>query len=201
MRVLIPFAPSEPKSRLAPVLSAEERAEFARVMLEEVCRHVRAAGCRPTILSTEAIPDTQVPVTVDDRPLSGAVNDALEPPVAIVAADLAILTPTALRRALDLPGDVVIGPGRGGGTNVLVVRNDRFFVDFHGMSLADHRSIAADQGLAISEVDSHRLTTDVDEPPDLVEVLLHGRGESADWLREQGFELTATDGRVAIQRR
>jgi 2-phospho-L-lactate guanylyltransferase len=45
-----------------------------------------------------------------------------------------------------------------------------------------------------------RLASDVDEPADLVEVLLHGEGEAAAWLREAGFELDAGEGRVGIDR-
>lgn len=201
MRAVIPFAHSDPKSRLAPVLSPNERASFARVMLEDVCKHVRDAGCRPNILATADIEDAPAPVIVDERPLSTAVNDHLQPPVAIVVADLAILTPTALRRAFDLPGDVVMAPGRGGGTNVLVVRSPAFSVDYHGMSLSDHRSIAERQGLELVEIDSHRLATDIDEPADLVEVLLHGEGPSAAWLAERGFRPVPADGRVEIERR
>ena len=39
-----------------------------------------------------------------------------------------------------------------------------------------------DADLAV--VDSMRLSTDVDEPADLVEVLLHGEGQAVTWLRE-----------------
>jgi 2-phospho-L-lactate guanylyltransferase len=45
-----------------------------------------------------------------------------------------------------------------------------------------------------------RLSTDVDEPTDLVEVLLHGEGEAAAWLRAAGFELDAGEGRVGVDR-
>jgi 2-phospho-L-lactate guanylyltransferase len=49
-------------------------------------------------------------------------------------------------------------------------------------------------------VDSYRLGTDIDEPADLTEVLLHGRGQSADWLADAGFAVTVNDGRTTVER-
>lgn len=200
MRVVIPYTPDDPKSRLGPPLDPDERAAFAACMLEDVVAAARDAGARPEVLSTGQLEDPPAPVHVDERSLSPAVDATLDPPMAVVMADLALLTPVAVRRALEAPGDVVLAPGRGGGTNALVVRDEAFSVDFHGVSIADHREIAAEAGLEVTEVDSYRLSTDIDEPEDLVEVLLHGGGRAADWLRGAGFRPVATDGRVTVAR-
>jgi len=202
MRTVVPFAAGDPKTRLADVLSSAERSAFARAMLSDVLAIVRAAGGDPTVLSTGPI-DADASVTVDDRSLSTAVNAVLgaaDGPVAVVMADLALVSPTALERLYGTDGDVVAAPGRGGGTNALVVRHPDFRVDYHGISFRDHRLRARDVGASFSVVDSHRLATDVDERDDLAEVLLHGGGDSAAWLRDAGFELVATDGRVTVTR-
>jgi 2-phospho-L-lactate guanylyltransferase len=115
-------------------------------------------------------------------------------------ADLALATPTALDRLFVPETDVVLTPGRGGGTNAVVARHPDFRVDYHGASIRDHRTIAADVDASLATVDSYRLATDVDEPDDLVEVLLHGEGRAADWLRDRGFEVVARDGRVEARR-
>jgi 2-phospho-L-lactate guanylyltransferase len=73
-------------------------------------------------------------------------------------------------------------------------------VDYHGASIRDHRRIAAAVGAPVAEVDSRVLATDIDEPADLAEVLVHGEGAAADWLRDAGFELAAEDGRVTATR-
>jgi 2-phospho-L-lactate guanylyltransferase len=198
MDVLVPFAASRPKTRLAGVLGPDERAEFAMEMLRDVCSVVDSAGGSPTVLSTDPI-ESAWPVVVDDRPLTEAVDDRLEPPVAVVMADLALATPEAVSGLLEADGDVVLAPGLGGGTNALVVRTPDFRVDYHGASIADHRRIAADVGTATT-VDSFRLAVDVDEADDLAEVLLHGEGRAARWLREAGIELETTGGRVAVSR-
>ena len=199
MDVLVPFAAAEPKTRLESVLEPDERFRFARSMLNDVCTAIDAASGSPTILSTEPI-DAEWPVVVDDRPLTGAVNARLDPPLAIVMADLALATPDALARLFDTDGDVVIAPGLGGGTNALVVRHADFYTDYHGASIADHRRIAETIGAAVTTVDSFRLAVDIDEPSDFAELLLHGSGRAAEWLDDAGFELELADGRVTIRR-
>lgn len=200
MRVLVPYSTRDPKSRLAPFLDADERVSFARRMLEDVLTAIRDAGHAPEVIATGAVAGLDVPVIVDERHLSPAVNAQLDPPVAIVMADLALATPVAIQRLVETPGDVVLVPGRGGGTNALVVRDAAFRVDFHGNSIADHRDGARRSDCTTTEVDSYRLSTDVDEPADLVEVLLHGSGRSTGWLREQGIRLRPTEGHVDVER-
>ncbi|TKR28072.1 2-phospho-L-lactate guanylyltransferase [Natronomonas salsuginis] len=199
MDALVPFAAREPKTRLATVLEPDERVEFARTMLRDVCSAIDATDASPTVLSTDPI-DSEWPVVVDDRPLTAAVNDRLDPPVAVVMADLALATPDALSRLFGAEGEVVIAPGLGGGTNALVVREPDFHTDYHGASVADHRRIASEVGVEATAVDSFRLAVDIDEPEDLAELLLHGSGESVEWLRSAGFELSTPDGRVTVRR-
>lgn len=215
MDVVVPFDAREPKTRLAPVLDADERAAFARAMLGDVLDALDALDAdapgatdrQPTVLANAPV-DVDAPVTLDERPLTEAVNAALvervEEPVAVVMADLALATPRALGRlfAADADADVVIAPGRGGGTNALVVDHPDFRVDYHGASYRDHREIAAAAGASVAVVDSFRLATDVDEPDDLPEVPLHAPedGAARAWLREAGFELLVREGRVGIGR-
>lgn len=200
MRVFVPFDATDPKTRLAPVLSRSERAAFARRMLTDVVSTIRRAGVDPEVIATAPV-DCEASVTVDDRSLDDVVNDRLEMasrPIAVVMADLALATPEALATLFEADGEVVLAPGRGGGTNAFVARHLDFRVDYHGASITDHRAIADEIGASLTEVDSYRLGTDVDEPADLPEVLLHGTGEAAAWLRDRGFELTIDDGRVDV---
>ena len=222
MRIVVPYAAAEPKTRLADTLSSEERAAFADEMLADVLAAIRATGRDPEILATEPV-EADAPVTVDPRPLTEAVNAVLaetDEPVAVVMADLALATPDALARLFDAEGEVVLAPGRGGGTNALVARADDFRVNYHGASYLDHRRAAREVGAVASVVDSHRLATDVDERGDLAEVLIHGgsapknteskRGDARtdprrtsrarSWLRRAGFDLAAEEGRTTVER-
>jgi 2-phospho-L-lactate guanylyltransferase len=204
MRVVVPFAAREPKTRLAPVLAADERLAFARQLLADVLAAIRDSGHTPTVLSTAPI-EVEAAVRVDQRRLTTAVNAVLDEhpdePVAIVMADLPLVTADTLSELFEPAADVVLAPGRGGGTNAFVSRAAGFEVDYHGASIRDHRQIARDAGASVEEVDSFRLATDIDEPADLVEVLLHSEGAAADWLQEQGFELAVDDQeRLGVER-
>jgi 2-phospho-L-lactate guanylyltransferase len=206
MQFVVPFAAERPKTRLADVLGQAERRGFARAMLRDVLDAIRGAGHEPQVLATAPV-SVAAPVTVDERPLSEAVNARIEAtvaergsPLGVAMADLALATPAAVGRLCSSTGGVVIAPGRGGGTNALVVTEPSFRVDYHGISFRDHVRAADEAGAAVARVDSMRLATDVDEPPDLVEVLLHADGRACDWLREAGFELAVQDGRATVRR-
>jgi 2-phospho-L-lactate guanylyltransferase len=202
MDTVVPFATDAPKSRLAPVLGSTERREFALAMLADVLGALRAAGREPRVLATGSV-EVDAPVTVDERALDPAINDVLagaDGPVAVVMADLALATAEAVEGLFDATGDVVLAPGRGGGTNAVVAGHPAFRVDYHGGSIRDHRRITREIGADVHEVDSFRLATDVDEPSDLVEVLLHDEGATHDWLVDAGFELAVTDGRLDVER-
>jgi 2-phospho-L-lactate guanylyltransferase len=202
VRVVVPFDATEPKTRLGTILAPDERAAFAAAMLQDVLEALRAAGTEPEALATAPV-EVDAQVHVDERQLTPAVNAVLDGaagPVAVVMADLALATPRSLARLLDAPGDVVLVPGRGGGTNAIVSRHPEFRVDYHGISIRDHRDAADEIGASIAEVDSARLSTDIDDPADLPEVLLRSDGNAADWLAER-FTLAVSDGRVTVQRR
>lgn len=211
MRAVVPYDARRPKTRLSGVLDPDERAAFAELMLRDVLAAVRGSSLSPTpeVLATAPV-DLDVPVTVDERPLDPAVDDLLagvdpdapgaDDALAVVMADLPLATPDAVDRLLAADGDVVLVPGRGGGTNAFVARHPDFRVDYHGVSIRDHRRIAREAGAAVGTVDSFRLSTDVDERADLPEVLLHGDGATADWLRDRGFRVAVEDGRVGIER-
>lgn len=211
MRVVVPFDARDPNTRLEPVLDVEERRAFAGAMLADVLGALDGVerDLDVEVLATESV-EVDADVTVDDRPLSPAVNDVLaasDGPVAVVMADLPLATPDAVDRLLapalgrtGEPAGVVLAPGLGGGTNALVARHSDFRVDYHGVSYRDHREAAAEVGAAVREVDSFRLALDVDDPADLAEVLLHSDGEAAAWLREAGFAVSTGDGRMGVER-
>jgi 2-phospho-L-lactate guanylyltransferase len=203
MRVVVPFDARDPKTRLAPALGADERAAFAEAMLRDVLGTVRAAGHTAEVLSTGLV-DVDAPVTVDEQPLTPAVNAVLaahDGPIAVVMADLPLATADALSRLSSADADLVLAPGLGGGTNAFLAREPAFRVDYHGGSYRKHRERAASAGATVATVDSFRLALDVDEPGDLTEVLLHGSGHAEAWLREAGFELESDERGLAARRR
>lgn len=206
MRIVVPVSGSDPKTRLASVLSPDERHKFTEAMLADVVDAVTAAGHEPEVVSTAPL-DCAAPVTVDERGLDPLINDLLTSTVtddggalAVVMADLPLATAESIERFLAPDADVVLAPGLGGGTNAFVCRRPEFRVDYHGASIRDHRRIARKVEADVAEVDSRRLATDIDEPGDLAEVLLHSDGAAADWLVDAGFGLRVEDGRVSVER-
>jgi len=203
MRLVVPVSGSDPKTRLSAVLSSEERREFTEAMLADVLRALDAAGHSPEVIATAPV-TCDAPVTVDERGLDALVNALLaeaDGELAVVMADLPLLTPSTVEALFEPDADVVLAPGTGGGTNAFVSRHPAFRVNYHGASIRDHRRTAREVGATVTEVDSRRLATDIDEPGDLAEVLLHSDGAAADWLRDAGFELVVDDGRVTADRR
>ncbi|WP_211312330.1 2-phospho-L-lactate guanylyltransferase [Halarchaeum salinum] len=200
MRTLVPFDATDPKTRLSPLFSPDERRELAAVMLGDVLDAVRAAGGDPLVVATDDVA-CDAPVVVDERALSDAVNARLEPKTAVVMADLALSTPRVLDAFFAASGDVVLAPGLGGGTNALVVRDDGFAVDYHGASYRDHLRNAAAAGCSVREFDATRLALDVDERTDLADVLLRAEGETPGWLRDAGVGLATDGGRTNVARK
>lgn len=202
MDVLVPYDAREPKTRLGPFLTGAERRSVARAMLADVLAALSGVGVEPTVLATDDV-EVDVPVRVDDRPLTPAVNAVLagsDGPVAVVMADLALATPATLDGLLSAEGGVVLAPGLGGGTNALVARHPEFRVDYHGVSYRDHCEAARAVGAAVTTVDSFRLAVDVDDPGDLAEVLVHGDGQAASRLQALGLSVAPESGRVAVSR-
>ncbi|MDD5025022.1 MAG: 2-phospho-L-lactate guanylyltransferase [Methanoregula sp.] len=203
---LIPYKPVNPKTRLSCILNQEEREAFARAMLADVIAAVKGAGCSPVIVGTELFDSDDVQVTVKDADLNQTLNAILPQSTGgqmlIVMADLPLATSAAIERVCATKKDMAIVPGRGGGTNVIFLREPtRFHVNYYGTSFNKHMQIARDAGLSCEVIDSFRLHTDIDEKEDLVELLIHGDGSSRKYLEDLGFELSLERGRVGVRRR
>jgi 2-phospho-L-lactate guanylyltransferase len=180
--VLIPLKRlDDAKSRLADVLTANERSALMLELLEGVLAAAEEADLGPiTIVSAEpAVPDGVA--RFDDRGL--AWNDALaaamrevvsEPIAAVVSADLPRVT------AEDIKVLVAATPDRGmaiaraldGGTNAVAMRPPGVVMTHFGepQSAAVHAQTTATTGLAARIVDVPGLAFDVDTPADLAEL-------------------------------
>ena len=202
---LIPYKPRNPKTRLSALLSQEEREQFAAAMLEDVKAAVRDALCSPVLVCTELFASEDVQVTITATELNGSLNAILPRnvgPTLIIMADLPLADAASVRRVISTEKDVSIVPGRGGGTNAIFMKEpQKFHVDYYGTSFLKHMKIAADAGLSVDVIDSLRLHTDIDEPEDLVELLIHGTGKSRAYLEALGFSLSVDKGRVSVERK
>jgi 2-phospho-L-lactate guanylyltransferase len=200
VRIVVPFKLDNAKSRLAPALLPAERRLLAFAMLGDVLGTISDYG-KVTILSRPGLDAAKVGCDVEIVESELDLNDALNAFIAheamqgwprdilIVMADLALLTQNDVVGILSCQGDVVLCPGRGGGTNMILIRAPEFRTCYQGLSFPKHLDYARQAGLEVSVFESFRAGSDIDCPEDLAEVLLHGRGEARVLLEEMGFSV------------
>lgn len=201
MKAIVPFKVVNVKSRLSTLLTPEERSELARLMLRDITATLSAAGVEIELLTTQAFEWDGATSLVSEKELNPALNDYLstcDGPVMIVMADVPLITEKNVRELMESPADLVICPGRGGGTNLQLIRRpDKYHVDYYGASFMDHMRIAEDNGMSAEVYDSFNVSSDIDEVGDLVELYIHGKGESARYLRSITV-LDVSKGRVRV---
>jgi len=113
-------------------------------------------------------------------------------------ADLPLLSPKHIKAIISTKEDICIVPGRGGGTNVLFVKNPSCYrIKYYGSSFLTHCSTAVELRQNIEIYDSFFAGTDIDEPDDLVELLIHGKGGTKKYI-SQKFRLEISRGRVRL---
>jgi len=203
VQIVVPFKRSDAKSRLAPALEPAERWLLAFAMLRDVLGTVSGFG-NVTILSRPGLDIVDVGYDVEivesELDLNDALNELIDdaarqgqgwpPDILIVMADLALLTPNDVAGILNCQGDVVLCPGRGGGTNMILIRAPEFRTCYQGVSFPKHLAYCQQAGLKAEVFESFRAGCDIDCPEDLVEVLLHGRGETRALLERMGFSVS-----------
>ncbi|MHC1631202.1 MAG: 2-phospho-L-lactate guanylyltransferase [Methanotrichaceae archaeon] len=199
VRVVIPFKLENAKSRLADLLSPDERKSLALTMLGDVVESVSDIGevvifSRSRLIESDLSVSWPLQVIECDKELDSTLNLLIEnwqkkgwPSDLLVAmADLPLMRAQDVRELIQIPGDVVIAPGRGGGTNLILIRDPRFRVCYYGLSFLKHLKMAQNLGLSVGIYESYRCGCDIDEPSDLVEVLIHGEGQTPKLLKVMG---------------
>ncbi len=205
MKALIPYKKKNAKSRLSPALTLKEREEFVELMLRDVISSLQNAGIEKIdILTTpdNGVPeDVEVNVVINKNDLNEAINEYLEyeqEPILIIMADLPLVKSEHIKEILSRPEDVVIIPGKGGGTNIIFTKDpSNFHVKYYGSSFLNHCNIAKGRNCSLHVYDSFLLSTDIDEPHDLVEIMLHGHGYSKKYVMER-FDIKTGKARAKI---
>jgi 2-phospho-L-lactate guanylyltransferase len=205
MKALIPYKKKNAKSRLSPALTLEEREEFVELMLRDVVSSLQEAGVKEIdILTTpdNGVPkDLQATVVLNEHDLNEAINEYLsheQKPILIIMADLPLVRAEHIKEIISKTEDVVIVPGKGGGTNIIFVKDpSNFHVKYYGSSFLNNCNIANDRKCSVYVYDSFLLSTDIDEPHDLVEIILHGHGNSREYVTER-FDMETGMARAKI---
>lgn len=170
--VFVPLKVLDPKSRLADVLPAAERAELMRMLLERVVGAVHEAGVeRVTVVTREPIDGFHV---WEDRglpwndALAAATHETVDAPLAaVISADLPLLRAEEVEELLAATPDrgIAIGRALDGGTNAVAMRPPGLVRTRFGEpgSAALHAAL----GVPHVVVDLPGLAFDVDTPDDL----------------------------------
>ena len=214
--IVVPFRLDGAKSRLSPALAVNERREMALAMLRDVLACIGELG-ELTVLTRPGWDmgedrwleqaGQDIKIMPSDLELNDALNMVIEREILqgwrrdllIVMADLALLEKGDIEGVISCPGDVVLCPGRGGGTNIILIRSPRFRTCYQGLSYPKHKDLARKMDLCLSVYESFRAGCDIDRPEDLAEILLHGKGEARSLLEKWGFQLS--DDKFNWQRR
>jgi 2-phospho-L-lactate guanylyltransferase len=189
--VAIPVkALSKTKSRLSPELAPIERGALTLAMLEDVLDATQViAGWDTWVVSPDeavleiaarrgaaAIPEEKGPLSQAIRQAELLAKDREADALAVLPADLPLLTPEALVDALHTLGTVVVAPSADrGGTNLLLRRPPRAIqARFGPDSYNRHVALAAAKGLPVSTVERRELAFDLDHPGDILTLLATG---------------------------
>jgi len=208
VKAIIPFKKEGAKSRLGDFLTGKEREELALRMLKDVLGAVSESKieevevlstCSKDEITEELKSDTELKSTLkltvreDARELNDVLNDLItkeKEPVLIIMADIPMATSQSINELIEHEEEVVIAPGRNGGTNALLLRRpSAFFVSYYGISCSKHIETAERRNLSYAVYDSFFISTDIDEVEDLIELFIHGKGFSRDYLRRIGVVL------------
>jgi 2-phospho-L-lactate/phosphoenolpyruvate guanylyltransferase len=164
------------KTRLAAVLSREERARLAVDMLERVLDAcANATSIRRTLLVTPdpGLGRDGVDVLVDEGTgHAAAVKLALADRRArngaiVVMADCPRVTSDSLDALVEAARPLALAPARDGGVNAVALRNPSAFTPTFGIPAHEMVTAARSVGLEPVVVADERLSLDVDRPEDL----------------------------------
>ncbi|MGP8320492.1 MAG: 2-phospho-L-lactate guanylyltransferase [Methanosarcinaceae archaeon] len=205
MRAVIPYKKENAKSRLSPVLTLGEREEFVELMLKDVINALLKAGVNEIDILTTSThgvnDDIKANVIVSELGLNEVLNmylKKIDESVLIIMADLPLITSQHIHEITASDKDITIVPGKGGGTNVLYIKNPaRFYVRYYGSSYKTHCDIAKEMSQSVFVYDSFLASIDIDEPQDIVELLVHGHGISKDYA-QQKFGVEINNGRIKL---
>jgi 2-phospho-L-lactate/phosphoenolpyruvate guanylyltransferase len=174
------------KTRLSPALTPAERATLTLAMLENVLDAcLDQSGWETWVVSgspealavarrmgVRAIPEEGSSLLEAVRQAEADLPEDSDE-LAIVLADLPLLTAAALSDALSLPGAVVAAPAESDeGTNLLLRRpSTAITARFGRSSYRRHRAGAYRRGLTFREARSPELGFDLDRPADLLTLM------------------------------
>jgi len=182
---------SRAKTRLSPALTGLERGALTLAMLEDVLdAALSVPGWETWVISPDEvalevaagrgarpIPEAKPPLANAIRQVEAKAKQDGATALAVLPADVPLVTVDTLHEALRTLGAVVLGRSAdGSGTSLLLRRPPRAIpARFGPDSFRRHLELAAERGLPVSVVERRELSFDVDRPDDILTLLADGR--------------------------
>ena len=193
MRVVAVPVKSLPRSktRLSPALTGLERGALTLAMLEDVLdAALSVPGWETWVVSPDEvaleiaagrgarpIPEAKPPLANAIRQVETKAKEDGANALAVLPADVPLVTVDTLHEALRTLGAVVLARSAdGSGTSLLLRRPPRAIpARFGPDSFRRHVELAEARGLPVSIVERRELSFDVDRPDDILTLLADGR--------------------------
>ena len=182
---------SRAKTRLSPALTGLERGALTLAMLEDVLdAALSVPGWETWVISPDEvaleiaagrgarpIPEAKPPLANAIRQVEAKAKEEGANALAVLPADVPLVTVDTLHEALRTLGAVVLARSAdGSGTSLLLRRPPRAIpARFGPDSFRRHVELAQTRGLPVSVVERRELSFDVDRPDDILTLLADGR--------------------------
>lgn len=182
---------SRAKTRLSPALTGLERGALTLAMLEDVLdAALTVPGWETWVVSPDEvaleiaagrgarpIPEAKPPLANAIRQVETKARQDGASALAVLPADVPLVTVETLHEALRTLGAVVLARSAdGSGTSLLLRRPPRAIpARFGPDSFRRHVELAEARGLPVSIVERRELSFDVDRPDDILTLLADGR--------------------------
>jgi 2-phospho-L-lactate guanylyltransferase len=182
---------SRAKTRLSPALTGLERGALTLAMLEDVLdAALSVPGWATWVVSPDEvaleiaagrgarpIPEAKPPLANAIRQVETKAKQDGASALAVLPADVPLVTVDTLHEALRTLGAVVLARSAdGSGTSLLLRRPPRAIpARFGPDSFRRHVELAEARGLPVSIVERRELSFDVDRPDDILTLLADGR--------------------------
>jgi 2-phospho-L-lactate/phosphoenolpyruvate guanylyltransferase len=182
---------SRAKTRLSPALTGLERGALTLAMLEDVLdAALSVPGWETWVVSPDEvaleiaagrgarpIPEAKPPLANAIRQVETRAKQDGASALAVLPADVPLVTVDTLHEALRTLGAVVLARSAdGSGTSLLLRRPPRAIpARFGPDSFRRHVELAEARGLPVSIVERRELSFDVDRPDDILTLLADGR--------------------------
>jgi 2-phospho-L-lactate/phosphoenolpyruvate guanylyltransferase len=179
------------KTRLSPALTGLERGALTLAMLEDVLDvALSVPGWETWVVSPDevaleiaarrgarAVPEDKPPLANAIRQVEALAKKEEAGALAILPADVPLVTVDTLHAALRTLGAVVLARSAdGSGTSLLLRRPPRAIpARFGPESFRRHLQLAAERDLPVAVVERPELSFDVDRPDDILTLLADGR--------------------------